>query len=93
MTMNQHGAVRLSGLRKRYGPVPAGGRGGRARRGGGAARAQRRGQSSRRTGGAGSATRRWHTAAIGNAVLVLAGWSAVLALIGARRYRAGLARA
>jgi hypothetical protein len=90
MTMNEHGAVRLSGLRKRYGPVQAGGR---ARRGGGAARAQRRGQSSRRTGGAGSATRRWHTAAIGNAVLVLAGWSAVLALIGARRYRAGLARA
>jgi hypothetical protein len=34
-----------------------------------------------------------HSTAIGNAVLVLAVWSAVLALVGARRYRANLARA
>ncbi|MFZ0120639.1 MAG: ABC transporter permease [Pseudonocardiaceae bacterium] len=34
-----------------------------------------------------------HSSAIGTAVLVLAVWSAVLALIGARRYRASLARA
>jgi ABC-2 type transport system permease protein len=34
-----------------------------------------------------------HSTAIGNAVLVLAVWSAVLALVGARRYRASLARA
>lgn len=34
-----------------------------------------------------------HSTAIGNAVLVLAAWSAVLALVGARRYRASLTRA
>jgi ABC-2 type transport system permease protein len=34
-----------------------------------------------------------HSSAIGTAVLVLAVWSAVLALVGARRYRASLARA
>lgn len=34
-----------------------------------------------------------HSAAIGNAVLVLAIWAAVLALAGVRRYRASLVRA
>lgn len=48
--MTEHGAVRLTDLRKRYGPS-------------------------------------------NNAVLVFAAWSAVLALVGARRYRASLAPA
>ncbi len=34
-----------------------------------------------------------HSTAIGNAVLVLAVWSAVFVLVGAQRYRAGLAPA